>query len=191
MNTWGLFGKLVKQKLTEEQVATLFVNTTFESVEAGWALVAESINECTGFVRSPQVDPEDYGRFLLAVVAANLQSIPKHFEAGVDRRLVQRICAKFARALDLTNDDFTRRVSTYRSYMKQVNHPSKKIDRGFTRLVMYKYNLIPFQDPYFASISTPDPNVQKELHELLVHFLWDWEEFVSTYKVKAQPELEA
>ena len=49
MNTWGLFGKLVKQKLTEEQVATLFVNTTFESVEAGWALVAESINECTGF----------------------------------------------------------------------------------------------------------------------------------------------
>ena len=190
MNTWGLFGKLVKQKLTEEQVATLFVNTTFESVEAGWPLVAEAINECASFATRPQLDPNDYGRFLLAVVAANLQSIPKHFEAGVDRRLVQRICAKFARAFDMSNDDFTKRVQAYRSYMKQVNHPSKKLDRGFTRLVMYKYHLIAHQDAYFASISSPDPNIQRELHGLLVNFLWDWEEFVSTYRVKAQPELE-
>ena len=127
---------------------------------------------------------------LLAVVVANLQSIPKHFAPGVDRRLVQRICAKFARALDIPTDDFTRRVSSYRSFMKQVNHPSKKVDRGMARLVMFKYQLMPFQDAYFSAMSNPDPNIEKELRNLMVHFLWDWQEFVSTYRVKAQPQLE-
>lgn len=180
----------MKQKLTEEQVAQLFVNTTFESVENGWPLVAEYLNECPHFVQSPGVNPEDYGRFLLAVVVANLQSIPKHFPPGVDRRIVQRICAKFARALDISTDEFNRKVGSYRYFMKQVNRPSKKVDRGMARLVMYKYQLMPFQDPYFSSLSTPDPNIEKELRNMMVHFLWDWEEFVTTYRVKAQPDLE-
>lgn len=189
MNNWGIFGKLVKQKLTEEQVATLFVNTTFESVESGWPVIAEYLNDCPHFVASPEVDPNDYGRFLLAVVVANLQSIPKHFEAGVDRRLVQRICAKFARAIGIPTDDFTRKVSAYRSFMKQVNQPSKKLDRGMARLVMYKYQLMPFQEDYFSSMSNPHPHIEKELRSMMLHFLWDWEEFVSTYRVKAQPEV--
>ncbi len=190
MNNWGIFGKLVKQKLTEEQVAALFVETTFDSVEAGWPLVAEFLNECPHFVQSPQLNPEDYGRFLLAVVVANLQSIPKHFEAGVDRRLVQRICAKFARAIGISNHDFTTKISAYRSFMKQVNQPSKKLDRGMARLVLYKYHLMNHQEDYFSSMSTPHPQLEKELREMMVHFLWDWEEFVETYRVKAQPKLE-
>ncbi len=191
MNTWGIFRKVVKQKLTEEQVAALFVKTTFESVENGWPLVAEFLNESPYFERSPELNADDYGRFLLTVVVANLQSIPKHFEAGVDRRLVQRICAKFARAIGITNQDFTTKVSGYRSFMKQVNHPSKKLDRGMAKLVLYKYQLMTFQDPYFSSMSTPHPQLEKELREMMVHFLWDWEEFVETYRVKAQPQLEA
>ena len=58
------------------------------------------------------------------------------------------------------------------------------------RLVMFKYQLMPFQDAYFSAMSNPDPNIEKELRNLMVHFLWDWQEFVSTYRVKAQPQLE-
>lgn len=191
MNTWGIFRKVVKQKLTEEQVAALFVETTFESVESGWPLVAEFLNECPYFVQSPELSTEDYGRFLLAVVVANLQSIPKHFEAGVDRRLVQRICAKFARAIGIANHEFTGKVSAYRSFMKQVNQPSKKLDRGMARLVLYKYHLMNHQEPYFSSMSTPHPQLEKDLREMMVLFLWDWEEFVETYRVKPQPKVEA
>jgi hypothetical protein len=189
MNTWAIFRKLNRQKLTEEQIAELFVATTFESVENGWPLVAEFLNENPHFIQSPELDPEDYGKFLLAVVVANLQSIPKHFEAGVDRRLVTRICAKFALAIGITSDEFTRKVSTYRSFMKQVNQPSKKLDRGMARLVMYKYQLMRFQDPYFSSMSNPDPQIERDLRTMMVHFLWDWEDFVTQYRVKPQPQL--
>jgi len=183
MKYLGLFSWMTKQKLTEEQVASLFVSTTFESVEHGWPEVASFLNEHPLFIQCPGLDTEDYGRFLMIVVSANLQMIPKHFDSGTDRQIIQHICSKFAKSLHITPEVFTRKVKTYRSFMKQINQPSKNVVLAMTRAIFYKYRLNEFQEEYFSNMNTPEPNIQRDLKVLMSNFLWDWEAFNESYRV--------
>ena len=104
MKNLGLLSWLSKKKLTDEQVANIFVNTSFETVEQGWPQVAEFLNTAPEFESSPNLNQEDYGRFLMIVASANLSLIPKHFDHGVDRAIIQRCCAKFGFSLGLPPD---------------------------------------------------------------------------------------
>lgn len=183
MRNLGFLNWIGKKRLTEEQAANAFVQTTFETVEAGWAEVAAFLNESVGFETPPHLNEQDYGRFLMIVVAGNLQFIPNHFDAGVDRLLIERILSKFNRILDLPQDEFGVKVRAYRSFMKQVNHPSKNVLRGMTRAVFYKYNLNQHQSPYFRDMNSPDPVLERELQGVMRHFLWDWDAFLDTYRV--------
>lgn len=185
MKNLGLFSWMKRRKLTEEQVAALFVETTFETVEQGWPEIAAFLNENPTFVQRPHVDPEDYGRFLMIIVSANLQLIPEHFEQGIDRHIIQHICAKFARELGISTEAFTSKVKQYRAFMKQINRPSKNLVTAMTRAIFYKYHLNQFQEPYFRDMNTPEPNIQRELRGLMAHFLWDWDAFTESYRVAA------
>jgi hypothetical protein len=183
MKNLGLLSWLSRKKLTDEQVANIFVNTSFETVEQGWPHVAEFLNSAPEFDVSPSLDPNDYGRFLMIVVSANLGLIPKHFAPGVDRAIIQRCCAKFGLALDLPPDTFARKVKEYRAFMKDINRPSKNTLTAMTRAVCYKYDVIACQEPYFRDMNVPNPILQKNLREVMEHFVWDWEEFLDQYKV--------
>ena len=176
---------MTRRKLTEEQVAALFVETTFETVEQGWPEIAAFLNASPVFIQRPKLDEEDYGRFLMIIVSANLQLIPRHFDSGVDRQIIQHICSKFALAFGLTPDVFTQKVKNYRSFMKQINRPSKNLVTAMTRAIFYKYHLNQFQEPYFRDMNTPEPNIQRELKSLMAHFLWDWDAFTENYRVSA------
>lgn len=188
MKNLGFLNWIAKRKLTEEQVANAFVQTTFETVEEGWPEVAAFLNESEIFLTSPGLDPEDYGRFLMIIVAGNLSFIPNHFDAGMDRQLIARILAKFNRALDLPRDEFGKKVRTYSSFMKQVNHPSTNVLRGMTRAVMYKYHLNKFQEAYFRDMNCPSPILEKDLLDVMKHFLWDWDAFLESYRVVSSKE---
>ena len=183
MKNLGFLNWIAKRKLTEEQAANAFVQTTLETVEEGWPEVAAFLNEAEGFVTPPQLRTDDYGRFLMIVVAGNLQFIPDHFDAGLDRLLIERVLAKFNRLLDLPNNEFGRKVQAYRNFMRQINHPSKNVLRGMTRAVFYKYHLNQHQEPYFRDMNSPSPILERELQEVMRHFLWDWDAFLKTYRV--------
>ena len=187
MKNLGLLSWLSKKKLTDEQVANIFVNTSFETVERGWPQVAEFLNAAPEFEQSPQLNPEDYGKFLMVVVSANLGMIPKHFDPGVDRAIIQRCCAKFGFALGLPPETFAKKVKEFRSFMKEINRPSKNTLTAMTRAVCYKYGVIDFQEPYFRDMNVPNPILQKNLREVMEHFLWDWEDFVDQYRVVKAP----
>jgi hypothetical protein len=119
----------------------------------------------------------------MIVVSANLGMIPKHFDPGVDRAIIQRCCAKFGFALGLPPDAFAKKVKEFRSFMKEINRPSKNTLTAMTRAVCYKYGVIAQQEPYFRDMNVPNPILQKNLREVMEHFLWDWEEFVDQYRV--------
>ena len=187
MKNLGLLSWLSKKKLTDEQVANIFVNTSFETVEQGWPQVAEFLNAAPEFDTSPELDLDDYGKFLMIVVSANLGMIPKHFDPGVDRAIIQRCCAKFGFALNLPPDAFAKKVKEFRSFMKEINRPSKNTLTAMTRAVCYKYGVIAHQEPYFRDMNVPNPILQKNLREVMEHFLWDWEEFVDQYRVVLSP----
>ena len=76
MKNLRLLSWLSRKKLTDEQVANIFVNTSFDTVEQGWPQVAAFLNAAPEFSTSPELDSEDYGKFLMIVVSANLVSFP-------------------------------------------------------------------------------------------------------------------
>ena len=161
MKNLGLLSWLSKKKLTDEQVANIFVNTSFETVEQGWPQVAAFLNAAPEFDSSPNLNEDDYGKFLMIVVSANLSLIPKHFDPGVDRAIIQRCCAKFGFALGLPPESFARKVKEFRSFMKEINRPSKNTLTAMTRAVCYKYGVIAHQEPYFRDMNVPNPILQK------------------------------
>ena len=190
MKNLGLLSWLSKKKLTDEQVANIFVNTSFETVEQGWPQVAAFLNAAPEFDSCPQLNEDDYGKFLMIVVSANLSLIPKHFDPGVDRAIIQRCCAKFGFALGLPPESFARKVKEFRNFMKEINRPSKNTLTAMTRAVCYKYGVIAHQEPYFRDMNVPNPILQKNLRELMEPFLWDWEDFVDQYRVVLAPSEE-
>ena len=191
MKNLGLLNWLSKRKLTDEQVANIFVNTSFETVELGWPEVSEPLNLMPEFETSPELSSEGYGKFLMIVVAGNLSHVPKHFANGVDRAIIKRCIAKFARALGVPKDKFAKKVKEYRAFMKEINRPSKNTTTAMTRAVIYKYDLIKHQEAYFRDMNVPNPIIQKALRDLMVSFIWDWDEISDNYRVDITSEEKA
>ncbi|MCB0762006.1 MAG: hypothetical protein KDC12_10830 [Flavobacteriales bacterium] len=179
-----MFGILGKKKLTDNQVANIFVNTTLEAVEKGWPLVAEFIQDSPEFVRTPEMDTEDYGKFLMIVVAANFSFIPDHFEDGHDKEVLRLCVRKFASVFELEPEQFARKVKEYREFLSRVNMPSKNMLYAMSKGIFHKYDLNDFQEPYFRNLKTPNPIFLKNLDEVMRNYLWDWKAFHEKYKLK-------
>ena len=74
--------------------------------------------------------------------------------------------------------------------MKEINRPSKNTTTAMTRAVIYKYKLIECQDSYFRDMNVPNPIIQKALRDLMVNFIWDWDEISDNYKIDITEEEE-
>ncbi|MFN5910993.1 MAG: hypothetical protein ACK45H_06640, partial [Bacteroidota bacterium] len=63
-----MLGSLIKKKLSDNQVANLFINAIFDTVDNGFKEVAQMINEDPAFVRSPEIDHRESGEFGLIII---------------------------------------------------------------------------------------------------------------------------
>ncbi len=176
----AIFGK---KKLTEEKVAHIFVNGVQTLVEAGWEDVVGLINDSPEFISPPNVDIENSGPFTMIVLAGNLQCIPKHFEAGQDKRITQLIIEKFAELYDMDKMQLASMLSETRKFMMRKNRPSKSVSNAMARTVFCKYELNGFQERYFRSLSSPNPIFIQRLKEAMENFLWNWDLLQEKYKV--------
>lgn len=176
----ALFGK---KKVTDEKVARHFVATTLDVVEEGWPVVAGFINDSPEFVKSPEIDPEDFGRFLMIVIAGNFNYIPKSFDEGHDSEIIKGCVQHFAEILDVPVADLAARIKSHRHFIARVNHPSKNTLYGMSRAIFHKYELNDFQEEYFRNINTPNPIFLKNMNEIMSNFLWDWSAFKERFKV--------
>lgn len=178
----ALFGK---KKLSDERVANIFVNSLIETVERGFPEVAGFINDSPEFKTTPKVDPHDYGRFLMIILAGNLSTLSKHFHEGQDKQIMQHVIRKFASIFDMEQEAFAKMIKEYKSFMMRVNHPSKNVLYAMSRGLFFKYELNQFQVDYFKNLNTPNPIFLKNLDDVMSNFLWDWNAFEEKYKVVA------
>ncbi len=179
-----MFSFLVKKKLTDNQLANIFVNAILDSVEKGWPLVAEFIEDSPEFYTTPKLEKEDYGKFLMIVITANFNKIPDYFEDGHDRELVKLCVEKFANVFDMEIEKFACKTKEYKGFLSKVNKPSKNVIYAMSKAVFFKYELNEYQEHYFKKLKTPNPIFLKNLDELMENFLWDWEAFQEKYKLK-------
>lgn len=177
-----IFGR---KKITPERVAHMFAHHIIETVESGFPEVAGFIRDSPEFVQMPEIHDEDYGKFLLIVLAGNFSCIPQHFSDGQDQEIIGECITKLAPVFEMSSTEFSDRVREYRDFMGKVNAPSKNTVYAMSKAVFFKYNLVDCQDEYFRGMKTPNPIFLKNLDDLMRNFLWDWDAFNEKYKVQS------
>ena len=179
----AMLGTLIKRRLSDNQVANVFVNALLEVVDNGFKEVAALINDDAAFVASPNITPEQDGEFALVVIVGNLSYLESTFEADQAFRVEKLIFEKLGTLYGMSEIEFTKLVREYQSFMTRVNHPSKNMVYAMSKAIFHKYNLNEFQDTYFKRLTAPNPLFLKRMDEVVGNFIWNWDSFFKKYKI--------
>jgi hypothetical protein len=178
-----MLGTLIKKRLSDNQVANIFINALFDTVDSGFKEVAQLINEDTAFVRSPEIADKENGEFALIVIVGNLSFLESTFEAEEASRIERIIFEKLAAMYEMSILDFTKMIREYQSFIARINHPSKNMIYGMSKALFHKYGLNEFQDDYFRRMQAPNPLFLKRMDEVIGNFIWNWDAFFKKYKL--------
>jgi hypothetical protein len=178
-----MLGSLIKRKLSDNQVANIFINSIFDTVDNGFKEVAQLINEDVAFVTSPSLSAEKNGEFALIVIVGNLSFLESTFEADQAARVEGIIFEKLAKMYEMSVSDFTKLIRDYQTFISRVNHPSKNMIYGMSKAVFHKYGLNQYQDEYFKRMQAPNPLFLKRMDEVMASFIWNWDAFFKKYKI--------
>jgi hypothetical protein len=179
----ALLSSLIKRKLSDDQIANIFINGLFEVVDNGFKEIADLINEDIAFVKSPNIQENLNGEFALIVIAANLSSLESTFESEQAVRVEQKIFEKLGKLYEMSTRDFESLAREYQSFIAKVNKPSKNLVYGMSKAIFEKYSLNEFQDEYFRRMQSPNPLFLKRLDEVMTNFIWNWDAFFKKYKL--------
>lgn len=178
-----MFSSLTKRKLSDNQVANIFINAIFDSVDNGFHEVALLINEDTAFSNSPNINKDDNREFGLIVIVGNLSYLESNFEADQTERVEKIIFEKLSKLYALDVSSFKKLIKEYQSFILRINHPSKNWVYGMSKAVFYKYKLNEFQDEYFRRMQAPNPLFLKRMDEIMGNFIWNWDAFSKKFKL--------
>ena len=178
-----MLGTLIKRRLSDNQVANVFVNALLDVVDNGFKEVAALVNEDQAFVVSPAIQPNQDGEFALIVIVGNLSFLESTFEADQAYRVEKLIFEKLGKIYGMSEQQFTTLVREYQSFITRVNHPSKNMVYGMSKAIFHKYKLNDFQDDYFRRMQAPNPLFLKRMDEIVNNFIWDWDAFFKKYKM--------
>lgn len=178
-----MFTFLTKKKISEKKLANVFVSGIISLVDQGFPEVAGMINDDPELRTSPGIQDGDADKFLLIVLAGNLQYIPKYFNDYQDVRLIDSIVSTMSNALNLDFEALKTAVSKCQSDMNRLNMPSKNIHYAMSKAVFKKYDLNEYQEDYFKNMNSPNPIFLKRLDDIMDNFIWDWQTIREKYKV--------
>ena len=178
-----MFTIFKKKKLTEDQLANFFVNSTIQLVENGFEDVVEIINNDLEFAEAPNLTKEESDQFLLIVLAGNIKLLSNHFESVKGARIAERIYRKLGSVLMTEPSILKETIAKCQSWMGRINHPSKNVHYAMSKGVFFKYGLNDYQSDYFKNMNTPNPIFLKRLDEIVGQFIFDWAEMQDTYRI--------
>lgn len=178
-----MFGTILRKKVSDEKLANVFINGIFNSVDNGFPVVAEFINEDPSFVSSPQVNANDTYEFSLIIFVGNLTFLENAFDPEQAERVESVIYEKLAKIYDMSKAEFKSLVKDYKNLIARLNHPSKNMIYGMSKAVFDKYSLYNYQDEYFRRMQSPNPLFLKRMDEIIENFVWDWDNFFKKYKL--------
>jgi hypothetical protein len=179
-----MLGSLLKKKLSDNQLANVFMNGILEMVENGFGEVAQMINEDPAFIQSPDIPETKNGQFSMVVMVANLSNLESTFEVEQAVRVEQLIFDKLGQMMQSDAAEAEQTVREYQKFMHRINHPSKNMVYAMSKAVFHKYNLNDYQDEYFRRMQAPNPLFLKRMDAIVGNFLWDWDAFFKKYRIE-------
>jgi hypothetical protein len=182
-NELSMLSTIIKRKLSDNQVANIFINAIFDVIDKGFKEVASLINEDTAFTQSPNIDENQNGEFGLIVLVGNLSFLESTFDAEQAGRVEKIIFEKLAAMYEMTEADFAKMIRDYQAFIMRVNHPSKNMIYGMSKAIFHKYQLNCFQDDYFKRMQAPNPLFLKRMDDIMSNFIWNWDAFFKKYRL--------
>ena len=181
-----MLSTIFKKKLTNNQLANIFVNGVLNSIDKGFDELKLLIQEDPAFISQPPVEQMKDGHFTMIVIVANISNLINYFDAEHSANLETLMMEKFAQSFGMDESEFQRYYKDYKSYINRVNHPSKNMLYGMSKAMFFKYKLNDFQDEYFRNLVTPNPLFLKRMDEVMDQFIWDWDVFQKKFKLGNQ-----
>lgn len=178
-----MFGTILRKKVSDEKLANVFINGIFTSIDNGFPVVAEFINEDNAFVTCPDLSPGNSYEFSLIVMIGNLSFLESSFDPEQADRVENLIYTKLSAIYEMDVYNFKCLVKEYRTLMSRLNHPSKNILYAMSKAIFDKYTLYNYQDEYFKRMQAPNPLFLKRLDEVVENFIWDWDAFFKKYRL--------
>lgn len=178
-----MFGTILRKKLNDEKLSNVFINGILSSVENGFPVVAEFINEDPAFVNSPNIDAKNSYEFGLIVLVGNLSFLEDAFDAEDAQRIENHVYQKLAKVFEVDVPALKSMIKDYNQLIQRLNHPSKNMIYGMSKAVFDKYALYNFQDEYFRRMQSPNPLFLKRMDEVIENFVWDWDSFFKKYRL--------
>lgn len=173
----------LKRKISDNQLANIFVNGLLEVIDTGFKDVASLINDDPAFQISPAISEENNSEFTMIVIVGNIVSLETSFE-GVQAGSVENlIIQKFSAIFGMSESEFSALVKDYKAFISRVNHPSKNVLYGMSKAIFHKYALNDFQEDYFKRMQAPNPLFLKRVDEIMQNFIWNWEAVFKKYKL--------
>lgn len=180
-----MLGVVMKKRLSDERIATIFVNAILDATEKGFKDAAEMIMDDPAFICTPKINPMAEGHFTMIVIVGNLKAMEQQFDVQHACAIEALICEKMAQVFEMPVAEFKKVVKEYENYMNRVNHPSKNTLYAMSKAVFHKYRLNDFQDDYFKKMQAPNPLFLKRMDDFMSNFIWDWDNFFKKYKLSA------
>lgn len=177
-----MFGTLLKKRVSDDKLANVFINGLFNSIDNGFPVVAEFINEDPAFVAPPNLQGNNNYEFSLIVIVGNLSFLESSFDPDQAEKVERLIFQKLAVAYDMELCTFKTLIKDYQTFMTRLNSPSKNWIYAMSKAIFDKYTLYNYQDEYFKRMQAPNPLFLKRMDEVVENFVWDWEAFFKKYK---------
>jgi hypothetical protein len=178
-----MFGTILRKKVSNDKLANVFINSLFSAIDAGFPVVAEFMNEDPAFVQSPSIRSNDSFEFTLIVIVGNISLLESAFDPEQADSIETIVYEKMAKAYEMSVPEFKSLVKDYRALISRLNHPSKNMIYGMSKVIFDKYTLYNFQDEYFKRMQSPNPLFLKRMDEVVENFVWDWDGFFKKYRL--------
>jgi len=179
-----LFGFSKKEKISVNKLAKLYSNTLFEVVDNGFPEIIGFVNDNRKFEESPNLKTEDVKWFLMIIFAANNHRLSEFFNDDVVDALHNSCTQEVICFLAEDEEEVVRdMIVDYESFFADQFAESSKLEKAMARSIFIKYNLNDYQGKLLKNQNEPNPVFLQELANLLSHFVWNWDDFLSKYKV--------
>lgn len=180
-----MLSTIFKKKLSDEQLANVFINGILEVVDNGFDEIKSMIGEDPSFARTPNMENATDDYFAMIVIVANIKSLGLSFSSSQLNNIEPIIFKNFADVFQMEESKFVSYFNEYSSFMSRVNHPSKVIIYSMSKALFYKYKLNEYQEDYFRTMDTPNPLFLKRLDGIMENFIWNWDAFFKRYKMQS------
>lgn len=175
-----LFGK---KRIKASELAPKYAASIYEVAAVGFTEIAGYLNEEKEFSKSPNISEAENEWFLYIVFAGNLIHKDAYFDKDKGEEFSRMVAAEVVKMIGKDPEIADQILYEYETFLRKLFGQTKSLVKSISLAIFHKYDLNKYQTEHFQKLNSPNPIVMKELNEMVEFFLWNWEDYLTKYKI--------